>query len=546
MSLIESTLNRSYPAVVLMVCAAAAAQTPVGLAAPFAPPRSGFERFDHRWGAISSTLFRAVWRFERLDADGLPEAMLPGGSPLGEWRWNIGLGEYGPPRALMGPSWPSTCPYRTSVPGAVAFDANGDGNVDWFTCFTTDATCTDLHAFLYQGDSLGNATLSPGAIPSLPAGTVGGVAGDFDGDGDRDLIVGGVGTYNALQAADEFLENDGRGRFVHRSNRVPRILEFSRQLLAADIDGDGDLDLVKLTWTGFSNQSHVLLNDGTGTFARSQSFPNATATPDYRSGDLDGDGCADLLSGEGSGAARPVRLYMGTRQGLLVDNTWRLPYGLNTFHGAPHIADLDDDGDLDIVVPELLTRTGPYRVVRYWQNDGAANFTDVSDSHMPVLGDEIPVPPTNYYNVVEAVPADQDGDGDLDLFLRPGFGLGPGTGGCTLWNLTRHLETSGNPTVGQSSYRVSAFADPGHLVVPFASLGRTIVDLPGLGTLQIDPATALAGPALRIDRSRVAYLPMPIPNLPSLAGTSIFWQGVDIDLSTGRLHLTNAVRDTIQ
>ncbi|MCC6781739.1 MAG: hypothetical protein IT457_02765, partial [Planctomycetes bacterium] len=119
-------------------------------------------------------------------------------------------------------------------------------------------------------------------------------------------------------------------------------------------------------------------------------------------------------------------------------------------------------------------------------------------------------------------------------------------GGFTLWNLTRHLETSGNPIVGQSDYRVGVFADPGHVVVPIASLGRGILEIPGLGVLQIAPASAVSGPALPIGSSRFAELSVPVPADPALAGASIFWQGLDVDLTRGSVHLTNAVRDVVR
>jgi hypothetical protein len=526
----------------LAMSAAVVAQAAGSPAALLVEPRAGFERFTHRRGGVMFRTIAAASTFERVDGDALPDAIFHGAP--GDVRLNLGNAEFGPSQYLA-PPWPSTCPVRWSSP-PIVLDADGDGDVDWFVCMATDPGCPDRHEFLFLNDGAGNLTLSAGAIPPLPCGSLGGAAADFDGDGDLDIAVGGAGTFNTCQTADEYLENDGRGRFTLRSGRIPVVIEFTHQLIAADVDGDGAVDLVKLTMSAFSQNSHVLLNDGSGHFRHAQVLANVVGFPVFDFGDLNGDGCVDLVSGDRLGASA-VQLLMGSSQGLLIDNTWRLPYGANTWHGLPRLTDLDGDGDRDIAVPERQSRFGAYRIVRYWQNDGAANFTDVSDALMPVVGGEISPPRPNwYYDLVTTVPADQDGDGDVDLLVVPAPIIAPPPGGFTLWNLTRHIETSGNPSVGQSSYRVSAFADPGHVVIPLASLGRTILGLPGLGVLQIDPATAIAGPPLSIGPSRVADLPMPIPSDPGLVGTSIYWQGIDIDVAANSWNLTNAVHDTVR
>jgi hypothetical protein len=66
---------------------------------------------------------------------------------------------------------------------------------------------------------------------------------DVDGDGDLDLLVAALGSSpnNARIGAVLVLENDGRQRFATRTlvDRVARDADAR----AADLDGDGDLDV---------------------------------------------------------------------------------------------------------------------------------------------------------------------------------------------------------------------------------------------------------------------------------------------------------------
>lgn len=118
--------------------------------------------------------------------------------------------------------------------GVAAGDVNGDGWCDLFFC----AIQGQSRLFLNRGEwKFSDATAESGLV--LPEERCTGAAfADLDGDGDLDLLVTGLGNGTRL-----FL-NDGRGRFsdfTTQSGLDARAASMSMAL--ADIDGDGDLDL---------------------------------------------------------------------------------------------------------------------------------------------------------------------------------------------------------------------------------------------------------------------------------------------------------------
>lgn len=139
-------------------------------------------------------------------------------------------------------------------------------------------------------------------------------AGDVDGDGDVDLAVGN-------EDDNRLLLNDGTGVFVDASaTHLPArpATEETREVDLGDVDGDGDLDMIFAN-VGFrapgEGQDRLLLNDGTGRFAAAPdgALPdNPTNTLDIDLVDVDGDGDLDALYGGGFGGRVGVLLNDGS------------------------------------------------------------------------------------------------------------------------------------------------------------------------------------------------------------------------------------------
>ncbi|MFC1604818.1 FG-GAP-like repeat-containing protein [Planctomycetota bacterium] len=111
-------------------------------------------------------------------------------------------------------------------------------------------------------------------------------AADLDGDGDLDVL-------SASYWDDKIVwyENDGAGRFG--SQQVISVVDYLKSVYAADLDGDDDLDVISAS----SRKIAWYENDGTGLFGPQQVITTETNLPDsVYAADLDGDGDLDVLS----------------------------------------------------------------------------------------------------------------------------------------------------------------------------------------------------------------------------------------------------------
>ncbi|MCB9886691.1 MAG: VCBS repeat-containing protein [Planctomycetes bacterium] len=221
--------------------------------------------------------------------------------------------------------------------------------------------------------------------------------GDVDDDGDIDILLG-----NSSNGPSQLLLNDGNGRFVDgTAGRLPPPATgfATHSIDLVDTDGDGDLDIVIGNAQNLPNQ--VLLNDGTGVFSDAPLgfLPaNAVTTVDQILGDFDNDGDIDWFL-----ADRPnAHLWLNAGPSFFTDasaNLVGLPQNLGYWYSHGSAADLDDDGDLDLLVPAY-----PLPVILW--NQGNAVFQPAAT----------PLPmPAYFFGTNRAT--DLDGDGDLDLLL---------------------------------------------------------------------------------------------------------------------------------
>ena len=210
----------------------------------------------------------------------------------------------------------------TGLHVAVA-DFNGDGRADLATPIS-DAGIL----LVYPGN--GDGTFRSPLSFSAPIGGLDAVAaGDFNGDGRTDLALTGTARVRALFG-------NGAGAFpTQRDLPVPGSY-YTTSLAAADLDGNGALDLVAA--------GSVLLNNGDGTFRGAQEYFVGSFTVNVAVGDWNRDGALDFVTTNYGGATLNVRLNNG-------DGT----FGRAPRYGRPDVlywsvaaADLDGDGAVDL------------------------------------------------------------------------------------------------------------------------------------------------------------------------------------------------------
>ena len=231
---------------------------------------------------------------------------------------------------------------------------------------------------------------------------------DLDGDGDLDMVVGGE--FDTLTVYDNNDADIGFTQLIGATNPLSNIVVGAGGAPSfVDLDGDGDLDLV----VGVSDGTlHVYDNNDANTgFTELTGAANpfdgidvgSDAAPSFV--DLDGDDDLDLVVGASDGT---LHLYDNNDADA---GFTELTGAANPFDGidvgsdaAPSFVDLDADGDLDLVVG---MRNGEF--VTYDNNDANAGFTELFfSSSNPFDGIDL-----GSYSAPSFV--DLDGDGDLDL-----------------------------------------------------------------------------------------------------------------------------------
>jgi len=183
----------------------------------------------------------------------------------------------------------------------------------------------------------------------------------------------------------------------------------------ADLDGDGDLDIIGGNYNGLITYQR---NSGTNA-APSFDPPQVTpfgltptyilAFPDFV--DLDGDGDFDLMVGEYYGRFQYFE-NVGTSTTPQFTAPTVNPFGLSATYylNQPHSADMDGDGDMDIISLEN------YGSFQYFENIGSPTNPQFA---APVANPFGLMPtPDNYFGEL----ADWDMDGDMDYLSTEYYG----------------------------------------------------------------------------------------------------------------------------
>ncbi len=229
---------------------------------------------------------------------------------------------------------------------------------------------------------------------------------DIDSDGDIDAILGGKYNFHLTV----FTNTDGF--LVADSNNPLADLDVfdTTQPVFVDIDADDDLDLF------VANGSTVLFfENNNGTFEEVTSPLNVSSfdRPSPTFIDIDGDEDFDAFVFDFS--SLEIEFFRNT--GDSGNPAFTAEDAPDPFEGFNFqyitklaTADVDHDGDFDLVVSESGAGYGYYTNLRIFHNNGDESFTEITPSPISDFASKY-----SYFSM-----ADVDGDGDLDIFL--GYG----------------------------------------------------------------------------------------------------------------------------
>jgi hypothetical protein len=272
-----------------------------------------------------------------------------------------------------------------------AADVNGDGKVDLICTLVSNSG--SLAVFTNNGSG-GFVLASSPVVGNIPDSVT---TADVNGDGKVDLICANQNDYTL-----SVLTNDGRGNFVLSSSPNLGSGNDPSAVVAADVNGDGKVDLICSNYRG--NSLSVLTNDGSGNFVISATYPMTTGSNPHSvvAADINGDGKWALITAN-AGAGVPPTFGNNTLSVLTNNGSGGFAFASSLVVGnGPWVvtaADINGDGKVDLI------SGNQDHSITVLTNNGTGGFVVASTI---IVGSTQPTP-------LSVVTADVNGDGRLDL-----------------------------------------------------------------------------------------------------------------------------------
>ena len=262
---------------------------------------------------------------------------------------------------------------------------DGDGDLDIVSASRLDDTIA-----WYENDGAADPSWAAADIHTNADGALTVHVADMDGDGDLDIV-----SASRFDDTIAWYENDGAGNPSWAAADIDTNANGAYDVHVADMDGDGDLDIVSASWLDSTVAWYE--NDGAAdpAWAAADITTSASGAHSVFVADMDGDGDLDIVSGDHNDDT--IAWYENDGA---ADPSWAAADIATTADGvrSVHVADMDD-GDLDIVSASFHDDT-----IAWYENDGAADPSWAAAN--------IATTANGAYSVDVA---DMDADGDLDI-----------------------------------------------------------------------------------------------------------------------------------
>jgi hypothetical protein len=201
-------------------------------------------------------------------------------------------------------------------------------------------------------------------------------SGDFNKDGKLDLAVAHTGAGGALT----IMLGDGVGGFSQTN--INNVMRSPSAIVAADLNGDGNLDLIIGNSDRTEGSLFVFMGNGNGTFGARKQFVSPFANLYVSAlavGDVNGDGKLDVVIADdgslsGGVAFTGITVVLGDGAGNLVQSSAKSNGGLRPT--SILLKDVNGDTKLDAIVTNSGEQNSSNGNVAVLTGDGAGTFND--------------------------------------------------------------------------------------------------------------------------------------------------------------------------